>query len=781
MEGKSTSRKSGAQFRNAKKRRLLAESAQGCKSLRSFFNNKSSGTTAVDEDAHSQINEETDLHDLHKLPEANQAEITDHILEQPEDDNSANIQSDVTTTSQTHPDESQFIPPCEDFAYFLKKRNPNLEEVRTALTNHWRPQRQEECPVSYDSSVKCHRRVLLSLLRDEDDWLAVSRVEGFEGLWCKVCALMKTTDHVKGNKLGYLVSKPLQNYKKLHGKDGHITMHKASQFHLLNMTRKDEMLKRTSQEEKGKDILSLMHLKEKDEISRNRQALQSIIKIVLICAKQNIPLRGHRDDGDVLLSAPDHNDGNFRALVRLAVESGDTALENHLKSSWKNATYVSKTIQNELLCLSTTLVKEKIIHMALKSPFYSIIADETTDSANRELITIALRFAYINGSKLEMHEMPFAVLNLLEAIKQLKEEQRKELGGVDNVEPMAELKMSGENIGNVILNEINKVGLDLNNCVGQGYDGAAAMSSERIGAAAYVKQAAPLADYFHCASHSLNLAASQTVKVLALVSCVDTVKETIRFFHSSAKRNQILMDTIRQEQNQQRKQKLIKLCTTRFVERYKALLCFSELLPHIVAAFDVIKEWDDKESAISARNIQKCVTDFEFLVALEIMARVSGHLIILSESLQAIGQDIARALGDIETTMTIISDDRENVDEAFGGLYNKVLERAAQLDITESKPRVPRRSQYRANANNDCSPKEYFKVNLFIPMLDHVLADMGTRFGIHQQKSMMLSSLIPAFVTNVTFEDLQPAIDKYDIFLSDETTLRAEFRLWQTR
>lgn len=58
-------------------------------------------------------------------------------------------------------------------------------------------------------------------------------------------------------------------------------------------------------------------------------------------------------------------------------------------------------------------------------------------------------------------------------------------------------------------------------------------------------------------------------------------------------------------------------------------------------------------------------------------------------------------------------------------------------------------------------------------MLDHVLVDMGTRFGIHQQRSMMLSSLIPASVTNKTFEELQPAIDKCDIFLPDETTVKA--------
>jgi len=43
------------------------------------------------------------------------------------------------------------------------------------------------------------------------------------------------------------------------------------------------------------------------------------------------------------------------------------------------------------------------------------------------------------------------------------------------------------------------------------YDGASAMASERVGASATFLQHTPLAFYFHCASHCLNLSASQAV------------------------------------------------------------------------------------------------------------------------------------------------------------------------------------------------------------------------------------------------------------------------------
>ena len=198
--------------------------------------------------------------------------------------------------SDACPIESHFIPVNQDLAFFLLK-DISVEELRVGLFNHWRPKKQEDCPTSYDASAKCNRRVSLALLQEEDEWLAVSKADGHEGLWCKVCALMKHSDVRRGQKIEYLVSKPLKNFKKLHGKDGYISQHKASQFHNLNMERKKEFLQRTATIENPKDVLSLMYGKSGEIISRNRAALQSIIKLTMLCGQQNISFRGHRDDG----------------------------------------------------------------------------------------------------------------------------------------------------------------------------------------------------------------------------------------------------------------------------------------------------------------------------------------------------------------------------------------------------------------------------------------------------------------------------------------------------
>ena len=79
--------------------------------------------------------------------------------------------------------------------------------------------------------------------------------------------------------------------------------------------------------------------------------------------------------------------------------------------------------------------------------------------------------------------------------------------------------MSGKNFATVILQKVRELlGLDLNYLVGQGYDGAACMSSVRLGASAEVLRSAPFALYFHCAMHLLNLCATETARIFSINS-----------------------------------------------------------------------------------------------------------------------------------------------------------------------------------------------------------------------------------------------------------------------
>ena len=56
------------------------------------------------------------------------------------------------------------------------------------------------------------------------------------------------------------------------------------------------------------------------QVQENKERLIPIVKTTIFLGKQNIPLRGHRDDGPILAdSFPTKNKGNFRALLRLSL------------------------------------------------------------------------------------------------------------------------------------------------------------------------------------------------------------------------------------------------------------------------------------------------------------------------------------------------------------------------------------------------------------------------------------------------------------------------------
>ena len=108
--------------------------------------------------------------------------------------------------------------------------------------------------------------------------------------------------------------------------------------------------------------------------------MNSIIRCVIFCGKQNVALRGHTDET-----------GNFRSLLKFRAET-DPILEKHLAEAPRNATYISPQIQNELIELCSQQVVKPIFDEVKDAKFYSLLADETSDVSNTEQVSICLRY-----------------------------------------------------------------------------------------------------------------------------------------------------------------------------------------------------------------------------------------------------------------------------------------------------------------------------------------------------------------------------------------------------
>ena len=77
--------------------------------------------------------------------------------------------------------------------------------------------------------------------------------------------------------------------------------------------------------------------------------MQSIVETIILCGRQNIALRGHRDSSLEVEKDPSAPHGNFWALLEFRVSSGDVSLQDHLANAPGNAKYTSPDIQNQVI------------------------------------------------------------------------------------------------------------------------------------------------------------------------------------------------------------------------------------------------------------------------------------------------------------------------------------------------------------------------------------------------------------------------------------------------
>ena len=121
--------------------------------------------------------------------------------------------------------------------------------------------------------------------------------------------------------------------------------HAEKQYHKDAIVRSEEFLKVMTNQQP--DIQVRFNQAMTDRISSNHQKMSSIFKTIALCGRQNIALRGHRDNAtDIerdLMGTENH--GNFLTLLAFRVDAGDTVLGEYLSSGARNAMYTSSIIQ----------------------------------------------------------------------------------------------------------------------------------------------------------------------------------------------------------------------------------------------------------------------------------------------------------------------------------------------------------------------------------------------------------------------------------------------------
>lgn len=135
--------------------------------------------------------------------------------------------------------------------------------------------------------------------------------------------------------------------------------------------------------------------------------------------------------------------------------------------------------------------------------------DETTDVSTQEQCVIVLRWV---DDHLEPHE---------------------EFIGLHST-----TSTDANSIVAIIKDVFIRMNVQLNDCRGQCYDGAAVMRECRSGVAAQLGRDEPRAWYTHCYGHSVNLACQDTIRdIKPLKDALDTTFELSKLLKYSAKRS----------------------------------------------------------------------------------------------------------------------------------------------------------------------------------------------------------------------------------------------------
>ena len=191
------------------------------------------------------------------------------------------------------------------------------------------------------------------------------------------------------------------------------------------------------------------------------------------------------------------------------------------------------------------------------------------------------------------------------------------------------------------------------------------MSGKCRGEAAIIQHDYPKALFVHCVSHVLNRCVVAACSIQAIWNLYEVVVEICLFFNYSPKRQQELQEHIENlPVGTNSKTKLVNLCKTQWVARIEAFEVFRDMLPALVSTLEVISTahgWS-AESSKKASALLISITQFQFLISLEVTWAGLGFIKGLTISLQGKSKDICCAYNEIATVKEALGEVSSNID-----------------------------------------------------------------------------------------------------------------------
>ncbi|XP_065321200.1 zinc finger MYM-type protein 1-like [Gordionus sp. m RMFG-2023] len=344
----------------------------------------------------------------------------------------------------------------KDVSLYLNFHFKNDNEKLLAVENIWIPDKCYKFPLPLGKRNLTFQASWLNKYK----WLAYSADE--KGAFCKVCVIF--SPRYAGNGLQKLKTLVSQVYTRWKDALENFNYHQKNKYH-LNSCEIMDSLKEISMNQKI-SISNVLNKKNFDIVTKNRSRIIIIIDVIIWLGRQAWR--------------------NFKELLKFLCNNNDNYLKL-FESSSKNATYLSPTIQNEIISICNQFILKEVSSKVKASPFFSVLADETSDIGNIEQLSIAIRFIDMESGNYKMKELFVQFIELPDT--------------------------KSETIANQIIKSLQNLDLNLNLLRGQGYDGAPSMSGHVKGVQSRIRELYSTALYVHCSSHCLNLMITEACEI----------------------------------------------------------------------------------------------------------------------------------------------------------------------------------------------------------------------------------------------------------------------------
>jgi hypothetical protein len=351
-------------------------------------------------------------------------------------------------------------------------------------------------------SAAHYTRILPNKEKRDRDWLVYCKE--LDRAFCFCCKLLK-----KGQGKGHLQNEGFSDWAHISTR---LKEHEVTSEHVTNMVAWREMCTRFDKNQTIDKVAQRELEKEKDHW---RKVLLRIILIVKFLAKHNLAFRGSNS------KLYQDNNGNFMGMVEMIAEF-DPVIQEHVRRISKDEThihYLGHDIQNEIINLLATAIRYELIKKVKESKYFSVILNCTLYASHQEQLFLIIRYVDTSSDSICIQESFLGFLDVNDT--------------------------TGQGLFDVLQNELQNLGLDIDNVRGQEYDNESNMKGKNQGVQKKLLDINPRAFYSTCGCYSLNLTLCDMAKSYGKAKCFfGIIRRIYTIFAKSTKRWHILKDNI---------------------------------------------------------------------------------------------------------------------------------------------------------------------------------------------------------------------------------------------